>query len=60
MNKISSKILKANPVLVVNYNASSNKLVFGSFAKLRDNGFKNHEVAIYKAVNSFLTYILSQ
>ena len=55
MNKISSKILKANPVLVVNYNATSNKLVVGSFAKLRDNVSNNHEVTcIYKAVNSFL------
>ena len=54
MNKISSKILKANPVLVVNYNATSNKLVVGSFAKLRDNVSNNQVTCIYKAVNSFL------
>jgi len=60
MNKISSKILKANPVLVVNYNASSNKLVFGSFAKLRDNGFKNHENSRSISTSSVLNRSLAK
>jgi len=41
MNKLSSKILKVNPVLVVNYNAPSTKLIVGSYVKLKDDVCKN-------------------